>query len=739
MYRNQWPDTNGMGGRMLPESVAGWLRNTHLTDAEELTDLLTGLPALMSTAIATSATGKTGIRLRPEVTMALNTEHKALLHQVHESSDWVMTVDRNLGIEFFDHGRLASRPDYLIDHSPDSTVGLGHRLFITSRSIAELEALLKPVLEQYNLKSSPNHVVSALDQLRSLSGRLALKLISSPTQRAEAMGLALARMYLEHQGVFENQILVPLDAHLELYQVLQNQADELGNEISFKRTDLALFDLDPGSRKIICRLVEVKCYSDVGDLAAYAQLKDSITEQIAESESVLAQHFDPQHSQEDRPDRLIKNQELVNLLGFYLDRTQRYGSISEVASEEARFFLDTIDDGYELNFTRSALIFDFAKPGTEPAELDCGIEFHRIGYDLVHELVDASASLLSEGIEEADDADISPADRKSAELIVKRNKAPSLPTLDEAAFLGMQRERTVSWDEYKDSRKNEIVTTAEGSEQTIQHTAIKADTEKDVQPSETPEVRHEPKPVSEPKETVESSKKPEQKPEPEVAKEPITEQPELPENVPEVFSETVTTVTQEDSELAYDVMLGVNGESRQYGLLGEIAGRKVALDLNHTHTISLFGVQGGGKSYTLGTVVEMATAKIPAISQLKKPLSTVIFHYSPTQDYKPEFTSMIAANDDQKQLQMLKDRYGAEPAKLEDVLLLTPIDKLEQRKEEYPGIDVHPLKFASSELQAGHWKFLMGAVGNQAAYIRQMTNIMRKNRKALTLAYSGLP
>ena len=28
MQRNQWPNTNVMGGRMLPESLAGWLRNT---------------------------------------------------------------------------------------------------------------------------------------------------------------------------------------------------------------------------------------------------------------------------------------------------------------------------------------------------------------------------------------------------------------------------------------------------------------------------------------------------------------------------------------------------------------------------------------------------------------------------------------------------------------------------------------------------------------------------------------
>lgn len=81
-----------------------------------------------------------------------------------------------------------------------------------------------------------------LDQLRWLSGRLALKLISSPSQRAEVLGLALSRLYLEHQGVFQNQIVVPLDAHLDLYRVLKAQADELGDEVSFKRTDLGLFD-----------------------------------------------------------------------------------------------------------------------------------------------------------------------------------------------------------------------------------------------------------------------------------------------------------------------------------------------------------------------------------------------------------------------------------------------------------------------------------------------------------------
>jgi hypothetical protein len=44
----------------------------------------------------------------------------------------------------------------------------------------------------------------------------------------------------------------------------------------------------------------VKCYSGVGDLAQYNVLKSIIAEQIGQSEQVLAHHFDPQRTPEDR-------------------------------------------------------------------------------------------------------------------------------------------------------------------------------------------------------------------------------------------------------------------------------------------------------------------------------------------------------------------------------------------------------------------------------------------------------
>ena len=69
-----------------------------------------------------------------------------------------------------------------------------------------------------------------------------------------------------------------------------------------------------------------------------------------------------------------------------------------------------------------------------------------------------------------------------------------------------------------------------------------------------------------------------------------------------------------------------------------------------------------------------------------------------------------------------------------DVLLLVPADKLDERRAEYPSIEVRPLKFAAAELQASHWRFLMGAVGNQATYMRQVNRLMKQLRNDLTLA-----
>lgn len=703
------------------EQSITWLRRPlhgvpqPIEGAEAVSDLIGGLSRSVSVAVATLARSQYLPHARPVVALNLSADERAMLHQVHEVSDWVMTIDRNLGIEFFDHRRHATRPDYLIDHSPDMANAMSHRLVITSRSVAELEALLSPILRDYELPSTERHALVLLDQLRSLSGRLALKLLSSPSQRAEAMGLALSRLFLEHQGVFQNQIVVPLDAHLELYKALRQNAQELGDEVNFRRTDLALFDLDPdpANRVITCRLVEVKCYSQVGDLSAYEQLKASIAEQIAQTEHVLAHHFDPKLGEAERPDRAIKNRDLAALLGFYLDRSERYGVVLPEAAQEARFFLRRLDEKpYTLQFTRSAVVFDFSKPGTESAEHENGIEFYRIGSNLIRQLVEA-AVIETETLASVQTAR-SAADMSrevTQELLRRRTLAPAVPTFETAAFLSPPRDRTLSWDEsprmpYSDFRPAVATQVSEP----------------------------EPKPFLSPCASV-ASQAPASIPELAVTQHAI--EPLADAQVERMGGEEPGPLSAEapivHSHATYDIMLGATGATPQFGLLGEVSGRKVALDLNQTHTISLFGVQGGGKSYTLGSVAEMASMAIPGINCLPEPLATVIFHYSPTMDYKPEFTSMVGANCVEDQVKALRETYGASPRALRDVVLLVPADKLEERRTEYPDVEVLPLQFLASELKASHWKFLMGAVGNQATYIRQIMRIMKSMRDDITL------
>lgn len=463
---------------------------------------------------------------------------------------------------------------------------------------------------------------------------------------------------------------------------------------------------------LTCSLVEVKCYRTVGNLGGLNQLKSSIAEQIQQSERTFRHHFDPERAGiVDRPDRVMKTQEFVNLLEFYIDRAHRLNLISFDSYEEAKFFLRTMEAGYKLRFTRSALVFDFDKEGSEEFVEENGIEFHRIGVDVIRKLLTALPATPS-------DVETRPAQWLPASVEKSQPEAPAMQMLagkvsklDRAAFLPEKRSRSVSWERlsapssaFADVEEMDLQRTPSVPRHPHMERINLPDAVSPTSSGSTP--------------AAESGTHPREQ----LAQGAKAPEPEIPQ------------VAAPRTDLSYDVALGVTDPTPQFGILGKVMGRVVALDLNQTHTISLFGVQGGGKSYTLGSIIEMATLAIDGINQLPQPLATVVFHYSQTQDYKPEFTSMNCPNDDRRAIESLGADYHACPAALRDMVLLVPPGKLEARRAEYPDVQVLPLKFASRELQAGHWRFLMGAVGNQATYIRKLKQIMRSMRDDLTLA-----
>ena len=197
-------------------------------------------------------------------------------------------------------------------------------------------------------------------------------------------------------------------------------------------------------------------------------------------------------------------------------------------------------------------------------------------------------------------------------------------------------------------------------------------------------------------------------------------------------------VEEEDTnydEPSIEMIVGDNKPSPQYGVLGKVLSNKrvIGIDLNQCNTISLFGVQGAGKSYTIGSVMEMTLKQFSKVNKLPAPMAGVIFHYSDSMDYAPEFTSMIYPNDEEGQLAKLKAEYGAEAGCVKDVLLLAPESQVENRKQEYSGVEVHPIGFDSAELSVKDWMFLLGATGNDSTYIKELKQIMKANRNNMSL------
>lgn len=632
----------------------------------------------------------------PTAQLDLGLADKGLLYQIHEYSDWVLTLDRHLGLEYFDGDVPDDRPVYLLDFKPEFGGPDTGRLLLTTRSVDEVCQLIRPALEDYDLLLGQEIEVYVLRLLRSLSGRLALKLISAPAQVGEALGLAIARLFLEQYDLLSDRILLPLDARSDLFAGASRE-DPLRNDVSLRRGDLLLVSCDPDQRRLRFDIIEVKFQADLGSFGALVALQQRIERQITNSEDVLCQHFDPHRTPTDRLDRQVKAKELISLLNFYLARSHRYGLVSDGSLKQLRAFVESLDQGYQLECTGVGLIFDLGFQGVETHEEHPGLVYHRVGRDYVERL-------LNNGL------------RRRALLQQQAEVTPA--AIEEAEQLAEERQRIV-----RD-------TTLHGD---VSYQRVR--THFDLSPkrkgkSERPPLDDNVPPTS-PEPALTPAKPIELEP-PDQQLGSSNATASVPTPIVPIVRESETRDPGASTGPAYEVLLGDTVKSGQYGLAGIAAGQRVALDLNGTNTISLFGVQGGGKSYTVGSIVEMATQVIPGVNCLPGPLATVIFHYHESQDYPPEFASMIAPNANGQEVHILAQDYGARPTGLSDVLILTSAEKLVARRAEFSGLEVQPIAFGSNELSIKDWRFLMGVGGNQM-YVKQINLIMRQLRERMTL------
>ncbi len=85
-----------------------------------------------------------------ELTDEHGKNHFKMIRQVHFLSDWVFTIDRNFGIEYYDdpaQGPGRESGGYLIDYTPEFLDSVSHRLIISTYHQQEIETILRAGFE----------------------------------------------------------------------------------------------------------------------------------------------------------------------------------------------------------------------------------------------------------------------------------------------------------------------------------------------------------------------------------------------------------------------------------------------------------------------------------------------------------------------------------------------------------------------------------------------------------------
>ncbi|NDO88495.1 helicase HerA domain-containing protein [Cellulosimicrobium composti] len=280
-------------------------------------------------AIAREQTGPDGTV--PTVTVTLDERRQEIVRQVHERADWVIGLDRYIGADLFGND-LLDRP-YILDYAPDFVEGIGDRLTVTTTHRAEVEMLLDRAMTELGLANVDQSVGKVLETLSLVSGRLALRLLRDNSQAREAVSLAALMVYLKARGQLDDVIVVPVDAHQEIFGAALRDAGEA------RRCDLLLVRIGQRSFKIEC--VEVKARKEAH---LPENLAERIVAQVEDTRRLLASRF---FSDPPRVDSDLQRARLASLLHYYADRSHANGIIAAERIADIHRYIDRVSENRE--------------------------------------------------------------------------------------------------------------------------------------------------------------------------------------------------------------------------------------------------------------------------------------------------------------------------------------------------------------------------------------------------------
>ncbi len=262
----------------------------------------------------------------PVLKTEISREKADSLAELHRLCDWVVTLDRNAGIEYFDSPRDNREiyDAYVIDCVPERE-DLGCLQLITSTAnLDEVRGLLDDALDQMGLSHSRRNAEFLLEHLKALSGRLAIRLTGHRPATSELVALAVSHAHCRRASAsdacwvsLEDGFIVPVD---DVSDLLPPLAESNGDDEKGTRPDL-IYVTTAARKGLVFRFVEVK-YRRHLRTARSPEILKQIDGQIR----TLRERWDRWYGHEDvcAAFRAVRRAKLARVLRFYADKARRH-------------------------------------------------------------------------------------------------------------------------------------------------------------------------------------------------------------------------------------------------------------------------------------------------------------------------------------------------------------------------------------------------------------------------------
>lgn len=299
------------------------------------TERLVKLQQAVSNCVVRHLQENTGV---PVLLTEISPEKAYGLRELHRLCDWVITLDRNAGIEYFDSPRdnRDVYDAYVIDCVPERE-DLGCLQLITSTSnLEEVRNLLDGALDRMSLSRSRRNAEFLLEHLKALSGRLAIRLTGQKAPTAELIALAMSHANCLRATnddtcwtSLQNGFFVPIDDIRDLLPPAAEQGNNTqhtdsndGDNVDEKaaRPDIIYVTLAP-RKGLLFRFTEVKYRRHLRTARSPAALH-GIREQVES----LRRRWEDWFGIDDvcTTFRAVRRAKLARVLRFYADKARRH-------------------------------------------------------------------------------------------------------------------------------------------------------------------------------------------------------------------------------------------------------------------------------------------------------------------------------------------------------------------------------------------------------------------------------